>query len=53
MLQIIAPEFFDKLEPCLEAGDDVIIAFQYGPVKTVKIVTSLPICHSMSFGSSM
>lgn len=21
MLQIIAPEFFDKLEPCLEAGD--------------------------------
>ncbi len=24
LLQIIAPEFFEKLEPCLEAGDDVI-----------------------------
>lgn len=27
MLQIIAPEFFDKLEPCLEAGNDVISTF--------------------------
>lgn len=26
MLQVIAPEFFDKLEPCLEAGDDVIVS---------------------------
>ena len=25
LLQIIAPEFFEKLEPCLEAGDDVMI----------------------------
>lgn len=34
MLQIIAPEFFDKLEPCLEAGEDVL--------RVVDLLTSLP-----------
>lgn len=23
LLHIVAPEFFEKLQPCLEAGDDV------------------------------
>lgn len=30
LLQIIAPEFFEKLEPCLETGDDITAVSQSG-----------------------
>jgi len=33
LLQIVAPEFFEKLAPCLEAGDDVMLCHQHGPVR--------------------
>lgn len=41
MLQVIAPEFFDKLEPCLEAGDDVIFSTFLQPIRAADLVTSL------------
>lgn len=41
LLQIIAPEFFEKLEPCLETGEDVMMTSRPSANQVTPVLTLL------------